>query len=239
MSGGLTCLCNYVDYFFSFPKSRLFNYNDFSISNIVYSAMYRIFGYEYTNRFFCELLNIDPNCVLINSFDNAYLLATTESGFIIDDEADIVEWNNGHDKIVDSKAICNNESLNSKAILEVLDCDLLIISSGTFWSSIYPTLNYSSFFEFINRSKAKKLWFINTEYDNDSYNVSSEEFINHVKKLGLDLSNFDVIQNSDAGEECLKNACVNDINVITVKLGNIDGAFSYKEVAKFLDKHVR
>ena len=238
-SWGLSYLSIFVDYFFSLPKASLFNYNDFSISNIVYSAMYKLFGYEYTNSFFCNLLHIDPDCVLINSFDNVYLSAISESGHIIGNEGDIVEWKNESDKIINTIVSFKDSSLNSKAINEVLTCDLLIISSGTFWSSIYPTLQYSSFVDFVNKSSAKKLWFINTKYDKDSYGVSSSDFLNYVKRLGLNTSDFIVVQNEDSDELNLKNAESSDTIIITKKLGNIDGTFNYKAVAKFLNDYLK
>lgn len=232
----LEFLAKYSDYFFSIPKASNYNYNDFSISNIVYSAMYKLFGYEYTNSFFCDLLGIDHDCVLLNSFDNAFLAANTLSGHVIGDEGDIVEWKNGEDKINDTLVEFKNKSLNSKAIYEILTCDLLIISSGTFWSSIYPTFQYADFYKFVNKSCATKLWFLNTKYDKDAYNVSSEEFISHMNHLGLCTEDITIIQNEDSEEENLKNASA--VNIINKRLGNIDGTFNYKLVAKFLDDYV-
>lgn len=229
-------LSKYVDYFFSIPGAKNFNYSDFSISNIVYSSMYRLFGYEYTNSFFCDLLGIDKDCVLLNSFDNVYLAAKSKSGLIIEDEGDIVEWKNSDDKIESIIVDFVDPSLNSKAIEEVLTCDLLIISSGTFWSSIYPTLEYANFFKFIDMSDSKKLWFMNSTYDKDSYGVSSGDFINIANTLGLDTSSICIVQNNDASEFNLKSS--KGSNIITTSLGNIDGLFDYNAVANFLRAYV-
>lgn len=197
---GLSKFNPFVDSFFSNPNSHHYMYKDFSVANIVYSQMYKELGYEETNRIFCTLLNLE-DFVLLNSFDNVFINAVTESGKVIKDEGDIVEHCDPKDKI--SKIFYTGdckENLNPLATQAVLDADLLVISTGTFWSSIYPTLEYGNFYETINRSKAKKIWAINCSEDKDAYAVSSEDFAKIVQTLGLDLSEFTVLLNKDATE---------------------------------------
>ena len=81
-SWGLEKFKKYAINFFNREESKKYDYNDFSIANIIYSEMYSELGYEETNRIFCDLLGIE-DFVLLNSFDNVYLKAMTESGYII------------------------------------------------------------------------------------------------------------------------------------------------------------
>ena len=81
-----------VERFFATPEAKNYGYTDFNISNIVYAEMYAQSGYEYTNDYFCnKILDID-SFVLLNSFSNVYLKAITNSGYVIEDEGEIVEW---------------------------------------------------------------------------------------------------------------------------------------------------
>ena len=132
--------------------------------------------------------------VILNSFDNVYIQAVTENGDVIEDEGDIVEYKNSDNKITSLRYEREAESLglNPKAIEAVNNADLLVISTGTFWSSIYPTLDYLDFYKYINDSRAKKIWAINNIEDKDSYGVGSNDFIKIVTDRGLDLSNFTI-----------------------------------------------
>ena len=136
--------------FFEIEKSKVVAYKDFSIANIVYSSMYKKLGYENTNKYFCKLLGID-DCVLLNSFDNIYLKANTQSGYVIQDEGELVEWANKNDKIIDVFFDGEYNGLNQKAIDRILESDLIIHSTGTFWSSTYPILKYGDFYKYLNK----------------------------------------------------------------------------------------
>ena len=207
MLWGLSRFDKYVDSFFANPGSYQHFYKDFSVANIVYSQMYKELGYEETNRTFCELLDIE-DFVILNSFDNVFINAVTESGTILEDEGDIVEHCNPNDKIVRIFYTGDRQvRINPAAKLAVLDADLLIISTGTFWSSIYPTLEYGDFYQIINQSCAKKIWAMNCTEDKDAYGVSNLDFMNIVSNLGLDLDEFTILLNSDA-DPLLK--CVDD-----------------------------
>ena len=184
--------------FFNRLKADDFEYRDFNIMNIIYSQMYSSIGYENTNVIFSDLLCID-DVVKLNSFDNIKIVASTESGIVIEDEGEIVEWKNPDDKINDvyfvGKSTCG---INLEARRLIDDADLIIISTGTFWSSIYPTLKYKDFYKYINSSKAKKLWIVNSIEDKDSYGVTSAEFYEKMSNLGLCMEDFGVIINNSA-----------------------------------------
>ena len=227
---GLSDLSTYVKGFFSNQRSREYVYKDFSVANIVYSQMYKSIGYEATNKYFCDLLGLE-DFVILNSFDNVFLNAVTERGMVINDEGDIVCHNNAEDKIVKIFYTGDNKSeLNGKAVAAVSSADLIIISTGTFWSSIYPTLEYGDFYRHINSSSAKKVWAMNCEYDGDSYGVTSEEFVQHVANLGLDLSDFTLLLNGDAASGLAMESKL--VKCVTESMGNNRGKHDGNKYAK-------
>lgn len=189
-----------VKEFFHRRKSEDFEFTNFNVMNIIYSQFYATIGYEATNALFSSSLGID-DMVKLNSFDNMKIVASTESGKVIVDEGDIVEWKNADDKIKDIHFVGKSTwGLNPEAIKLINEADLIIISTGTFWSSLYPTLSYLDFYKCINEAKADKLWVVNSEQDKDAYGVSAKEFYKHFEDLGLDMSKFDVLVNSEANE---------------------------------------
>lgn len=222
-----------VERFFATPEAKNYRYTDFNISNIVYAEMYAQSGYESTNYYFCnKILDID-SFVLLNSFSNAYLKAITNSGYVIEDEGEIVEWCNRDDKI-ESCLYGNvmNTELNPRAVASIESADLIIISTGTFWSSIYPTLEFGDLYKLINKNThAKKVWALNCEEDKDSYGVSADEFISHLRKLGLSLDDFTILVNSDA---CDILRTVNDKDVVChySHMGNQNGKHDPNKYAK-------
>lgn len=226
---GLSDLKIYARHFFDNPLAKNYTYKNFSIANIIYSQMYQELGYEQTNSFFCNLLGLD-DFVILNSFDNVFISARTKSGNIISDEGEIVEYNNPDDIIMDiiytnnthqDSSIPSLYGLNPKAIDAVLNADLIIISTGTFWSSIYPTLDYMDFYKYINASNAKKIWAINNEEDGDSYGVTSNQFIEFLDNLRIDLSQFSILENADAKTSLVEP---NDkYNVVVYPMGNVKG----------------
>lgn len=209
----------YAERFFSKVDSHTV-FNDFNIANIIYSEMYNELGYKETNKMMCEMLGID-DFVILNSFENVALGALTETS-LLKDEASIVDFNNVNDKIKsltyssDSPIIINND-----AIEVINNADIIVVSTGTFWSSIFPTLEYGQLFKVINNASAKKFWFLNNEEDKDAKGVGSNEFIGVVDKLGLNLKRFTIIENTNACE--LLRQPNNDYNVVYHSMGNNNG----------------
>ena len=216
----LTQFNEYAERFFDRPEASNYDYVDFSIANIIYSEMYAEIGYEKTNKFFADFLGID-DFVILNSFDNVYLKAITESGHIIEDEGDLVDWCNPSDKIIKTEYDGPCTTINPKAIDRILDSDLILISTGTFWSSIYPTLDYLEFYKYINQSKAKKIWAMNNIEDKDAFGVTSNDFIRHFDNLGLYLDDFIILENSDSVESLHMESSKS--NVIIRSMGNNHG----------------
>ena len=213
----------YVHNFFKrIEYSDEHKFNNFNVANIVFSEMYSELGYEKTNKISCDLLGID-DFVILNSFQNVYLNAITSDYKVINDEGDIVKLCSNDSKIVNTfYTPALQPELNHKAIDAVVNCDLLLISTGTFWSSIYPTLQYGDFYKYINESKAKKkIWAINNTEDKDAFGVSSNDFINILLNLGLDLSSFIILENLDAIPSLQEDN--KDYNIVKEHLGNTNG----------------
>ena len=238
---GLPFLCGYSNRFFeSIPKDKSFDFRSFNIANIIYSQMYREHGYEYTNSFFCELLGID-DFVILNSYDNVAIGAKTTNGEL-KCEAEIVDYCNSQKPILGVTYTGWDCNINRGAIDTIENADLIILSSGTFWSSLYPTLDYGDFYTHINASKAKKMWVMNNEEDKDSFGISSNDFIKVVETLGLNLDDFIIIQNEDA---CLSLKQANEkYNIIRNHLGNNRGRHCPVKLAReilskyySIDKH--
>ena len=225
-----------VKHFFNLYKQCQSKYlfEDFNIANIVYSALFNKFGYEKTCELMTNFLGIENN-VLINSFDNVYIQAITKNKNVIEDEGDIVNYKNADDPIKNIIYVgYYKRSFNNNAVNRILDSDLIIISSGTFWSSIYPTLDYANFYLFINESKAKKIWIMNNEQDKDAYGVSSNDFINIVEERGLNLDDFIIIENSSA--DPILQLSNEDYNIVKEDLKNIKGKHDGELLSKCILK---
>lgn len=219
---------SYIKKFFERPQSKFFDYKNFNVMNIIYSELYSEVGYEATNAMFSQLLNM-KSIVHLNSFDNIKLIASTESGHIITDEGDIVEWCNSDDKIENINFVGKKVfGLNQKAIDLINDADLIIISSGTFWSSIYPTLKYNKFYDYVNKSSAKKLWIVNSSEDKDTWGVSSSEFYHFLWRMGLHMRDFDILMNLDSND--LLHSHYHIPKYIEEHLGNVNGKHDSKKL---------
>lgn len=230
-------LAEYAVRFFERSESQNYDYKNFNISNIIYSEMYAEHGYEATNELFCQVLGL-RDFVLLNSFDNIFIKALTESGKTIEDEGDIVEYGNADDPIVklsyDFKGEGEPQKLNLKAVDAIYDADLIIISTGTFWSSIYPTLDYYDLYKYINESKAKKIWAVNCEQDKDCFGVGSNKMIEILTNLGLDLKQFVILENTDAN--ILLKEPNEEYNIVYESMGNNDGKHDGDKYAKAILK---
>lgn len=196
----------YAALFFKTAQEKgITEFKDFSISNIIYSAMYKAHGYEEAHEQLCTYLGV-PNDVVMNSFDNVYIQAVTQSGNVITDEGEIVEYDNPEDPIVDIQYDNMPEvsTLNPEAIDLINEADVIVLSTGTFWASLYPTFQYGELYKIINESKAKKLWVVNNTEDKDAKGVDNLKFIEYFEKLGLDVNQFTMLLNSDAVESMKK-----------------------------------
>ncbi len=226
---GMEEYSRYADEFFAHSNAYDYDYKNFSVSNIIYSQMYEEHGYEYTNKHFCDKLGID-DFVVLNSFDNVFIKAQTESGHIIEDEGETVFWNNPSDKIVKTiYDVHSSVGLNPVAVNLIENADLIIISTGTFYSSLQPTIEYLDFYKYINASNAKKIWVMNNEEDGDSFGVSDLDLVAAMERTGLDLDSFVILVNDDA-KSTMKQADGKH-NFVSMPMGNVNGKHDARKYA--------
>ena len=132
------------------------DFNDFSIANIFYAAAAAMNGnsLRLAGKEMSSVLRIKDNVHLISDV-NLYLQAKTESGYLIPDEGDIVEWDNPNDKIVDVLLVKDGQEYipsvdegtdltKVKSVKNIIEeADIIIFSSGTQWSSLIPSYMHS------------------------------------------------------------------------------------------------
>lgn len=186
-------------------------FKDFALSNVFYAACAAQYGNSLgaAAKRMADILGIKHNVHLISD-KNLFLKAETQSGQIIEDEGDIVVWDNPDDKIV--RAILEDD-LGQEYFPTVGECsddphaveqlvqqaDVLIFSSGTQWSSLIPTYMHKGFREMIDHSPAKKYLIMNNAEDHDSYGVSANEMCGILSRY-LDMGQITVVLNENAYE---------------------------------------
>lgn len=210
-------LLNWLDYFFYTDKQNnvlrkeidKVSFNDFSLSNIFYASCAAINNnsLEKAGEVMSKLFSMENNVHLISNV-NLYINATTTSGYVITDEGQLVAWNNPDDKVVKVDLVKNDGSVyvptineNSNDDIKKLfnEADILILSSGTQWSSLIPSYMHKGFKEALSSCKAKKYLIMNNAQDADAKGVSANELLGIIKKY-IDLSDIKVVINDNACE---------------------------------------
>lgn len=233
-------LINLVNYFFYIDKENNIlrqgidkvSFNDFSLSNIFYASCAAINdnSLEKAGEVMAELFSMENNVHLISNV-NLYIHATTESGYVITDEGQLVAWNNPDDKVVKVDLVKNDGSKyipsvneNSKDNIKKLfdEADILIFSSGTQWSSLIPSYMHKGFSELLSSCKAKKYLVMNNAEDNDAKGVNANELMNIISKY-IDTTDIKVVLND--------NAC-DGMNTIDNSYKQIHGLLSEKNDKK-------
>lgn len=186
------------------------SFEDFSIANIFYSASAAMSGYSLrlAGKDMAEFLGIKDNVHLISDV-NVYLEAMTESGYVIHDEGDIVQWDNPNDKIKSVRLIRNGKEYipsvdertditkvrSCKSILE--EADIILFSSGTQWSSLIPSYMHSGLRKILSLSRAKKYLIMNNVEDHDMQGVSADEIADIIGQ-NIPLDDITAVVNVDA-----------------------------------------
>jgi len=227
-------LIPFVEVFFQQEKASDFEFIDFSLSNIVYSGAFLELGYDETIRFFEKsLLKIEDH-VILNSNINTRLVGITESGLRLNED-EIVDYRTSKDKIqsVEYEHYVRHAlveaQINQEAISVIREADMIILSSGTFWSSLYPTLHYGNLGQYVDESEAKKIWILNNEEDGDSYGVSAVDFYRHLSEV-VDIASFRIISNEDAVHSLqMKNPLT-----YSSSLGNTNGKHDPGKLSEFV-----
>ena len=170
--------------YFSYPKSKLVDYIDFSLANIIYAGLASDnFSLVEAGKIMARnVLNIPEDSVIVSDDNSLYLQAQTESGYIISDEGDIVDWDNAEDKIkytFFTDRFGNRElgKLSNESRSVMLSADIIIFSSGTQWSSLIPTYQHIGFLDTLLESKAQKLLVVNNSQDKDMTGVSASDML--------------------------------------------------------------
>ncbi len=195
------------------PQAELFfskvsdyaNFCDFNIANIIMGALFYEIGIEATIEKIKNLLSI-PTCNIIVPWHNYNRLqAVTQSGLLLEDEGKIVDWNNPRDRIQEVFFVNpeNNSryfeyELYSKEYLSILDdADLIILSSGTQWSSLIPSYMNRHVKACLERNAHKVILCINNIQDKDMQGMTANEVLAVLRNY-LDISNFKILYNLDA-----------------------------------------
>jgi len=181
--GPCEVLTHAIETYFSFPAAGTVKYDDFSLANIIYAGLCASHDFSLRNaaKVMAAAMGI-PDNVLLNDDAPLYLGAITKAGRRVYDEGDIVAWSNEHDPFadvffIDAAGKDAHPELCVEAWKAILDADLVILSSGTPWSSLIPTYASIGFREAIAQSKAAVVMIMNRCPDKDSLGQSGSDLI--------------------------------------------------------------
>lgn len=203
-------------------------YSDFALSNIFYSASAAI-NENSLARAGIELSDFLglPDKVHLISDVNLFLKAETESGHIIEEEGEIVAWNNAADKIVRA-ILCDTENHEyipsvdegnpaGRSVCGIFEAaDIIILSSGTQWSSLIPTYMHKGFASMLSRSRAAKYLVMNNIEDHDMYGVGADGLLAILKEF-IPVNDMKIIMNENA---------VPSMNSISEEYNQVTGSIS-------------
>jgi 2-phospho-L-lactate transferase/gluconeogenesis factor (CofD/UPF0052 family)/hydroxymethylpyrimidine pyrophosphatase-like HAD family hydrolase len=197
-----------LKYLFQNTQIDKVKFNNFSYSNLIYAALAGMHGNDLQNAEIVirQILNL-KDVVLLNSSENKYLFALTEDGGFLRDEASIVGYLkkspiysiylsdkpisnnivkqvNGRRTFLQKKNfieqdICSEfPDLTSECSEQIASSDLIIYSSGTQYSSLYPTFATKSLGSAIKQSSALKVMVTNILPDNETPNFRAIDSLN-------------------------------------------------------------
>jgi 2-phospho-L-lactate transferase/gluconeogenesis factor (CofD/UPF0052 family) len=176
-------LCGALESYFSSPSAPTIEYRDFSFANIIYAGLAKMNGnsLRMAAKIMAEAMNI-PDHVLLNDDESLFLGAITRSGERVHDEGEIVSWGNAIDPFVDVffsdvHGNARKPHLCLEAWKAIIEADLIILSSGTLWSSLIPTYASEGFQVAINDSEATVLMVMNRVPDRDSPGQTASDII--------------------------------------------------------------
>jgi len=220
---------NCVEKFFSLAADKeIYNFNDFSIANIIYSVLFRTIGIEKTNKFMLDFLELTTVDILVNSDINyvlgANILDSFNEEYMLFDEESIVSLDSTDELITDVEflnynynrhALTDNgnyKKLNRKIIDELNNTDLIIFSSGTQWSSLLPTLKNEEIKEALYKNRNKCILVMNNYDDKDMRGCDALYILKQYPKNIL-ADNMTVLYNSDADDLMkLKDSIIDEFN---------------------------
>lgn len=176
--------------FFSQPMSKVITYNDFSISNLIYSGIAGMHNNSLSaaGEIMAQHLDIPKDSVLVASDTPAFINAVTQSGVVLSDEVDIDEWDNADDRIVDlyftnpQGEKIDPPVINPNTHNAIINADVIIFSPGTQWTSLIPTYMMRGIKDTLRISKASKYLVMNNENDLDTLGYSAAEIQNLINR---------------------------------------------------------
>jgi 2-phospho-L-lactate transferase/gluconeogenesis factor (CofD/UPF0052 family) len=223
-------LCGAIEKYFSFPAAMTVQYNDFSLANIIYAGVAANNGFSLRSaaRIMAATIGI-PDNVLLNDDAPLYLGAITRSGERVFDEAQIVAWDKESDPFVDVFFVDpagqeSNPELCVEAWRAILDADLLILSSGTPWSSLIPTYVSAGFKEAITKSKVAVVMVMNRSPDRDSPGQSGSDFIDLMVPRYFEAGRLHVLADSSSHRNFLELSDSARANVASFTIAELSSA---------------
>ena len=205
-TNNVNILFDAVSTYFDNSLATQIDYDDFALSNIIYAGLAAENGNSLraAAKIMAGILGIKDN-VILNDDASLFLGATTSSGKQISDEGDIVSWNNTEDPIVgltftDSHGHIAHPILCDEARNAIIDADLIILSSGTQWSSLIPTYESSGFLEAIEDSEARVMMIMNRFPDKDAPSATASDIIRTLVPKYFPEGRLEVIIDSTGGE---------------------------------------
>lgn len=227
MKGKDTANCHVVfdaiQEFFSRETTSIVAYDDFSIANIIYAGLAAKSNYSLRSAATLMAAAIGiPDNVLLNDDRSLFLGAITRSGRRISDEGAIVCWANETDPIIDTYFVDafgkeSEPTLCLEAWQTILDADLVLLSSGTQWSSLIPTYASRGFKAAIRDSKAKVVMIMNRVPDKDALGQTASDLINALVPRYFDPGRLNILVDTNSHPDLrdVKPPCLGGISSLT------------------------
>lgn len=193
-----------LEAYFTCPLAQKIDYSNFSLANILYAGLAKLKGNSLraAAKAMAELMGI-PDRVLLNDDKSLFLGAVSRSGHRIADEAQIVVWGKGDDPLVD--VFFTDPDGNSciphlclEAWQAIVEADLIILSSGTLWSSLIPTYASWGFTGAIKSSKATVIMVMNRAPDKDMPSCTASDIINALVPRYFDVDRLHVLTDTNS-----------------------------------------
>ena len=192
--------------------TKSINFKDFALSNILYSSIANMHhnSMNIAGTIMANILGIKDNVHTISD-TNGWLHAITESGKELVDEDIISQWDNAFDRIIDIHVVDkynnriptimdeNPSECKPNICKNIIDkADIIILSSGSQWTSLIPTYIFDGVNEAIEaNTHAKKYVIMNNVQDRDLIGCDSNWILDKINKY-INLKDFVCIYNKNA-----------------------------------------
>ena len=192
--------------------TKSINFKDFALSNILYSSIANMHSnsMNIAGTIMANILGIKDNVHTISD-TNGWLYGITESGIVLDDEDIISQWDNFSDRIEDIYVVDefgnkiptimdeNPSECPPNICKNLIDnADIIILSSGSQWTSLIPTYLFDGVNDAIKSNKhAKKYVIMNNIEDKDLTGCDSNWILSKINKY-IDLRDFVCVYNENA-----------------------------------------